>query len=96
MTKQELLSTRIIEGIIYFLKSLEKILVFINEKNDCIFNLYMNKKKYIKINNLIDPNKTDYEEIISKERIEMILKETEKLVNYELQKKQFVFIEKNL
>ena len=93
MTKQELLSTRIIEGIIYFLKSFEKILVFINEKNDCIFNLYMNEKKYIKINNFIKPNQKDYEEIISKESIEIILKETEKLVNYELQKKQFVFIE---
>ena len=92
MTKQNLLSIQMIEGIIFYLKSFEKITIFINENIDCIFNLCIKENKSINISDLIDQKQEGYLETISNDNYEILSNEMEKLVNYELSKKQFVFI----
>ena len=87
MIKQKDLSFPIIEGILFYLKFLENILIFINENNDLILAVCTKEKKQIKINDLTGPKQED--------NIEKISKEIEKLVNYELQKGKFVLFEED-
>ena len=85
MLQQTPLSFQIIEGSLFYLKSFEKILISLNENNDLIFEVCKKEKKAIKINDLSCPNKDD--------NIENILKEIEKLINYEIKKGKFVLFE---
>ena len=85
MIKQTPLSLKIIKGTLYYLKLFEKILICINENIDNIYEVCIKEKKLIKMNNLTGPNKED--------NVENILKETEKLVNYELKKIKFVLFD---
>ena len=86
MANQNIEYFQTIEGIIYYLKSFEKILIFINQQKNVISDLSINEKKIININgDDIKPNQED--------NIENIFNETKKLVKYELENKKFVFIE---
>ena len=82
MVNQTSLSFKIIQGTLFYLKLLEKILICINENIDKFHKVCSEEKKEIKMNDLTGPNKAD--------NVENILKEIEKLVNYELEKGKFV------
>ena len=85
MLNQEKLSLPIIEGILFYLKILEKILICINEKIDLIYEVCIKENKTIKINDLTGPKKED--------DFEKILIEIEKLINYEIKKGKFILFE---
>ena len=84
ITMQKNLKFSIIEGTLFYLKSFEKILNYINENIDLIYEICIKENKLIKVNDLTGPQSDDD---ISKIQIEI-----EKLINYELQKGKIFII----
>jgi hypothetical protein len=70
------LNVNLIMGILSFCGSVEKILVLINEKIKIIADCCLNEKKYIVMEQLENPQKTD--------NIENIIGEIKKIITYEL------------
>ena len=70
------LNVNLIMGILSFCGSVEKILVLINEKIKIIVDCCLNEKKYIVMEQLENPQKTD--------NIENIIGEIKKIITYEL------------
>ena len=85
MLNQEKLSLPIIEGILFYLKILEKILICINENIDLIYGVCIKEKNNIKLNDLTSPKQED--------DFEKILIEIDKLINYEIKKGKFILFE---
>ena len=80
MIKQKDLTVKIINGTLFYLRTLEKILLCINENIDRIYEICIKEKTKIKINDLTGPKAED--------NIETIIKEIEKIVNFEIPKKE--------
>ena len=85
MINQTPLTYKIINGTLFYLKFLEKMLICINENIDKFYEVCIKEKKGIKMNELTGPKQED--------DVEIILIEIEKLVNYELKKRKFVIFE---
>ena len=81
MTKKAFSYKQII-GCLFYLGSLESILIYINQNCDLIYDICMKEKKKIEIYDLIS--------LKSEENFEIILREIEKLVEYESYKVIFV------
>ena len=88
MMKQTDLNMNIINGTLFYLKTLEKILLCINENIDKIYEICSKEKKEIKINNLTGPKAED--------DIKNILEQIIKIVDYEKTKKKFVIFDEEL
>ena len=88
MLKQKDLNINIINGTLFYLKTLENILLCINENIDKIYEICSKEKKEIKINDLTGPKTED--------NIKNILEQITKIVDYEKTKKKFVIFDEEL
>ena len=84
MIKQKNINFAKINGALSFIKSIEKLLKIINSNIDLIYEICIKDSQKIKMSEMANPQSTD--------NLNTIIQEIEKLLNYQLNKKQIFII----
>ena len=84
MIKQEKITFAKINGALTFIKSIEKLLTFINSNIDLIFEYCNKESQQIKMSEMANPKEKD--------NLNIIINEIQKIINYQLNKKKIFII----